>query len=83
MKKATNKTPLYRTVLGIAVAAILAATLPFTALYVSAASNHSVVVSKSGHAVVVTKTSGGQTLVSTGGGTTAKQQAPAVTTRTS
>jgi hypothetical protein len=78
MTKAT-RTSLRRTVLGIAVAALVAAWLPFLVLYTGTASNSSVVVSKSGSAVV-TKTSGGQTRVVSGSPSAVAQP---VSTRTS
>jgi len=64
-----TKTPLYRTVLALAVAAVLAAALPFSLMYTSAVSHRALVTYKSGgRAVVLTRTSGGQTtqVVSTG-----------------
>ncbi len=54
---------LYRTVLGVAVAALLAAFLPFTVMYVNALDKRAaaaVVTWKSGRPVLTTKTSGGQ-----------------------
>ncbi len=57
----TKTRSLYRTVLGLAVAAIVAATLPFSLMYVQAMTNHAVVTWRSGHAVITTRTSGGQT----------------------
>ncbi len=41
----------YRTALGLALAALLAAWLPFSVLYVNALSNHALVVSKTGTAI--------------------------------
>jgi hypothetical protein len=81
---------LYRTVLSIAVAVLVAAWLPFSVMYVDALNKRAavpatVVSSKSGRPVVVTRTSGGQT-VQTGAPTTAGKPAPAptpVTTRVS
>lgn len=80
----TKKSPIYRTVLSLAIAALLAATLPFSVMYVNAMSNRAVVTWKSGHAVVTTKTSGGQRtqLVSTAGSKPAAHSSP-VTTRSS
>lgn len=45
-----RRPPLYRTVLGIAVAALVAAWLPFSILYINALSKHSAVVAKAGSA---------------------------------
>jgi hypothetical protein len=57
----TKTRSLYRNVLGLAVAAIVAAALPFSLMYVQAMTNRAVVTWHSGHAVITTKTSGGQT----------------------
>jgi hypothetical protein len=83
---------LYRTVLGIAVAALLAAALPFSYLYVSALSKPvatTTVTWKAGRPVLTTRTSGGQ-VVRTSGPTGASAAAAqpsqtrvAVTTRAS
>ncbi len=58
---------LYRTVLSIAIAALVAAWLPFSVMYVEALNKRAavpatVVTSKSGRPVVITRTSGGQTV---------------------
>jgi hypothetical protein len=81
---------LYRAVLSIAVAALVAAWLPFSVMYIDALNKRAavlatVVTSKSGRAVVITKTSGGQAVQSSASVTTAKPtQAPIpVTTRVS
>jgi hypothetical protein len=81
---------LYRTVLSIAVAALVAAWLPFSVIYVDAlnkraAAPATVVASKSGRAVVITRTSGGQTVQTSAPATTGTPtpaQVP-VTTRAS
>ena len=75
--------PLYRTALSLAVAALAAALLPFTVLYVSALSHRpaaqiaSVTYSR-GQRILTTRTSGGQT-VRTVVGSSAQQQTQAVT----
>jgi len=81
---------LYRTVLSIAVAALIAAWLPFSVMYVDALNKRvavpaTVVTSKSGRAVVITRTSGGQTIQTTAPVTAGKPtQAPIpITTRVS
>jgi hypothetical protein len=75
--------PLSRTVLSVAIAALVAAWLPFSVLYVDAVTKHAtVVIAKAGHAVVTTRSSGGQTGVSTGSTAPARAPAP-VTTRAS
>jgi hypothetical protein len=81
---------LYRTVLSIAVAALIAAWLPFSVMYVDAlnkraANPATVVTSKSGRAVVITRTSGGQIVQTSAPVTSGKPaRAPvAVTTRVS
>jgi hypothetical protein len=45
-----RKPPLYRTVLGLAVAALVAAWLPFSILYINALTKHVVTVAKAGSA---------------------------------
>ncbi len=66
----------YRTVLGLALAALLAAWLPFSILYVNAVTNHALVASKTG-SVIRTATSGA------GQAAQPVQTLAAVTTRTS
>jgi hypothetical protein len=67
----------YRTVLGIALAALLAAWLPFSILYVNALTNHALVVaSKSGPVLRTTASGAAQPAQSA-------QTAIPVTTRTS
>jgi hypothetical protein len=77
-------------VLGIAVAALVAAWLPFSVMYIDAMSKRAavpatVVSSKSGRTVVITRTSGGQTVRSFAPVTAGKpaQAAIPVTTRVS
>lgn len=94
MKNMTEPThvrrPLYRTVLSLGIAALVAAWLPFTVLYVTAlrhkpAAQITSVTYSHGRPTIVTRTSGGQTITTAAGSTTG-QQAPAVqpvTTRAS
>ncbi len=87
-KTSKRRPPLYRTVLSVAVAALVAVWLPFTALYVSSIHPQSatpVVTYRSGHAVITTRTSGGRLIqqpVSANGSHTAAQAVP-VSTRSS
>lgn len=94
MKNTTNKAPgrppLYRTVLSLAVAALVAAWLPFTVFYVTALGHRPVaqvasVTYSHGRRIVTTRTSGGQT-VRTVAGSSGGQQTQTVlpvTTRAS
>jgi hypothetical protein len=94
MKNTTDtphpRSPLYRTVLSLVVAALVAAWLPFTVFYVAALRHTPVarvtsVTYGHGQRVITTKTSGG-TVATTMPGATAGPQthpAPAVTTRVS
>ena len=66
-----RKTALYRTVLSIAVAALVAAWLPFSVLYVTAVTQHTVAAAKAG------------TALPTAGGRHAAPSPTPVTTRTS
>lgn len=75
--------PIYRTVLSVAVAALIAAWLPFTVLYVSALNHQSALQVASvsyghGRRIVTTRTSGGQT-VRTVVGAGGQQQTTTVT----
>ena len=78
----TRKPSRYRTILGVAIAALVAAWLPFSVMYVNAVTKHAIVTWKSGHGVVTTKSSGGQTPVSTAAASAAPHTT-AVTTRAS
>lgn len=84
-----RRRPLYRTVLGVAIAALMAAWLPFTVMYVTAINQRaSVAVAtwKSGHPVLSTKTSGGgviPTSTPVAAATQAKPAPAAVVTRAS
>ena len=85
---ARRRPSLYRTVVGIAIAALLAAWLPFSVMYVTALDKRVAVAAvtwKSGHAVLTTKTSGGQTVTTSAPAAAAKRiQTPvSVTTRSS
>jgi hypothetical protein len=65
--KGPRRRPLYRTVLSLAVAALVAAWLPFTVFYVTAvhhppAAQVSSVTYSHGQQIVTTRTSGGQTV---------------------
>ena len=65
--KAPRRRPLYRTVLSLAVATLVAAWLPFTVFYVTAvhhkpAAQVSSVTYSHGKQIVTTRTSGGQTV---------------------
>jgi hypothetical protein len=88
--KSPARPPLYRTVLSLAIAALVAAWLPFTVLYVSALSHKPAakvasVTYSHGQRIVTTRTSGGQTtrtVVATTGGPSAQTAQP-VTTRVS
>ena len=69
---ARSRRPLYRTILSLAVAALVAAWLPFTVFYVSAlqhkpAAQVSSVAYSHGRPVVVTRTSGGQIIRTSAG----------------
>jgi hypothetical protein len=55
-----GKPPVYRTALGIAVAALVAAWLPFSILYINALTNHAVTVAKAGPAAQTAGASAGQ-----------------------
>ena len=55
-----RKPPVYRTVLGVAVAALVAAWLPFSILYIDALTNHAVTVAKAGSAPHTASASAGQ-----------------------
>ncbi len=79
---------LYRTVLGVAIAALLAAALPFSVMYVNALDKRvaaTAVVWKSGHPVLTTRTSGGQVVQTSApaGATAPTQKSVSVTTRSS
>ena len=83
-----RRSSLYRTVLGVAVAALLAAWLPFTVMYVNALQKRVAVAAvtwKAGHPVLTTKTSGGQVVQTAAPASAAKpvQTAVPVTTRAS
>ena len=85
---ARRRPSLYRTVLAVAVAALLAAWLPFSVMYVSALQKRTAVAAvtwKAGHRVVTTKTSGGQVVQTAAKSSASKpvQTAVPVTTRTS
>jgi uncharacterized membrane protein len=82
--------PLYRTVLSLAVAALVAVWLPFTVFYVSALHHHaaaqvSSVTYSHGRPVVITRTSGGQIIRTSAGtpGATQAQTLQPVTTHVS
>ena len=83
-KKAPTRRPLYRTVLSLAVAAVVAAWLPFTVFYVTAV-NHTPAAqvasptSNHGQRIVTTRTSGGQTIRTVVGATGATQQTTSLT----
>jgi hypothetical protein len=89
MPRTRGRPSLYRTVLGVAVAAVLAAWLPFTVMYVNALDHRTAAVAvtwKSGHPVLTTKTSGGQTVQAAAPPSSAAQPAQtpvSVTTRSS
>jgi hypothetical protein len=78
---------LYRTVLGVAIAALLAAWLPFSVFYISALNKPATVATttwKSGSRLVTTRTSGGQTVRTSATANSRQVQAPTpVTTRVS
>jgi hypothetical protein len=82
-----RRSSLYRTVLGVAVAALLAAWLPFSVMYVNAVQKSAVasVTLKAGHPVLTTKTSGGQVVQTAAPASAGKpvQTAVPVTTRAS
>lgn len=86
----TRRAPLHRTVLSLAVAALVAAWLPFTVFSVSALSHRptaqvaSISYSR-GQKIVTTRTSGGQTIrtVAGSGGAPQTQTAVPVTTHAS
>jgi hypothetical protein len=94
MKNTTDKAPtrpqLYRTVLSLAIAALVAAWLPFTVFYVGALSHRPAaqvarVTYSHGQRIVTTRTSGGQTVrtgVGSSGGLQTQTTSP-VTTRVS
>ena len=81
--------PLYRTVLSLAVAALVAAWLPFTVFYVSALRHKPAQITSvtysHGRPTVVTRTSSGQTAATATGSTTGQQThtVQPVTTRVS
>jgi hypothetical protein len=74
---ATARRPLYRTVLSLAVAALVAAWLPFTVFYVTALhrppAQVAFVTNSHGQSVVTTRTSGGQTIRTAVGATGGQQ----------
>ena len=83
-----RRPPLYRAVLGVAIAALLAAWLPVTVMYVNALDKRAAataVVWKSGHPVLTTKTSGGTVVQTSAPATAAKpaQTPVSITTRSS
>jgi hypothetical protein len=89
-KNAPARRPLYRTVLSLAVAALVAAWLPFSVFYVTALSHTPAAQVASltyshGKQIVTTRTSGGQTLrtVVGAGGQQQTQTVTPVTTRVS
>jgi hypothetical protein len=72
-ENAPARRPLYRTVLSLAVAALVAAWLPFTVFYVTALSHKPTAQVTSltyshGQRIVTTRTSGGQTIRTAGAG---------------
>jgi hypothetical protein len=84
----TKKRPLYRTVLSLAVAALVAAWLPFSVLYVNALHAKPAQVASvtfiGGKRIVTTRTSGGQTIRTVvGAGPQQTQSVAPVTTRVS
>lgn len=88
--KAPARPPLYRTLLSLAVAALVAAWLPFTVFYVSALGHKPVsqvasVTYSHGQRVVTTRTSGGQAVRTVAGSRGAQQTRTVlpVTTRAS
>ena len=89
-ENARARRPLYRTVLSLAIAALVAAWLPFTVFYVTALSHKPApqaasVTYNHGQRVITTRTSGGQTVptvIGTGGQVAQPAQTP-VTTRVS
>ncbi|HUO71131.1 MAG TPA: hypothetical protein VMU39_10165 [Solirubrobacteraceae bacterium] len=84
--RARRRSSLLRTVLGVAIAAVLAAWLPFTVMYVTALERRTAAVAvtwKSGHAVLTTKTSGGQTIQTAAPASQPTQTPVSVTTRSS
>jgi hypothetical protein len=84
---AARRRPLYRTVLAIATAALLAAWLPFTVMYATAVNKQATVAVttwKAGHPVLTTKTSGGRVIqTSTPVASTKSAPPAAVVTRAS
>lgn len=80
--RARTRQPLYRTLLSLAIAALVAAWLPFTVFYVTAlhhkpAAQVSSVTYSHGQSVVTTRTSGGQA-VSAATGSNGALPAPAL-----
>ena len=80
--------PLYRTVLSLAVAAVVAAWLPFSVFYVTAlnhkpAAQVTSLTYSQGKRIVTTRTSGGQTVRTVVGGQQQTQTVTPVTTRVS
>ena len=70
--RARGRRPLYRTILSLAVAALVAVWLPFTVFYVSAlhhrpAAQVASVTYSHGRPVVITRTSGGQIIRASAG----------------
>jgi hypothetical protein len=80
--------PLYRTVLSLAVAAVVAAWLPFSVFYVTAlnhkpAAQVTSLTYSHGKRIVTTRTSGGKTVRTVVGGQQQTQTVTPVTTRVS
>ena len=86
-RKWPRRPSLYRTVLGVAVAALLAAWLPFSVFYIGALNKPAAVATttwKGGSRLVTTRTSGGQTVQTSATANSRQVQAPTpVTTRVS
>jgi hypothetical protein len=92
MKNTTENTParrsLYRTVLSLAVAALVAAWLPFSVFYVTALSHKppaqiASLTHSHGKRIVTTRTSGGQTVRTVAGVQQQTQTATPITTHAS
>ena len=88
MKNMTKKRKLYRTVLGLTLAALVAAWLPFSVLYVTALHSKpaqvAAVTYSGGKKIVTTRSSGGQSVRTVvGAGTPQTPVASPVTTRVS
>jgi hypothetical protein len=92
MKNTTENTParrsLYRTVLSLAVAALVAAWLPFSVFYVTALSHKppaqiASLTHSHGKRIVTTRTSGGQTVRTVAGVQHQTQTATPITTHAS